>query len=262
MATRSLDIGFLMVGDEILQGFTTDTNSTFLAQRLTQLGHKVRTIVIVADEVGNIKKALKRQLGSSLDMIFVCGGLGGTPDDVTIDAISKTLGLPMVRSKKAHAWIKEKVEHYHRKGRIPDRSMTGAHAKMSMVPKGSKLLFNRPGTAPGLVIPVKGRARPQKVVVLPGVPKELRYIFTGQIEGKVVKRTRRPTFFEEIAVQIPESSMEPLLKRYYKEVKDISIGSYPQDDRTVILRVSGRKERVKETIKALKVQLKDIEKRH
>lgn len=252
-----LDICFLMVGDEILQGFTTDTNSTFLAQRLTQMGHKVRRILIVEDDVNAIVSNIGALLRSKPDILFVCGGLGGTPDDVTIDAICKALELPLVRSRKAYAWIKEKVDGYHSRGRLPSPDMSGAHSKMAMVPKGSKVLFNGQGTAPGLVISAgpgpKGTR--QRVIVLPGVPRELKDIFDHQIDGKVIRPAMVRPSFKEITVRIPESMLEPFLKRFLKENPDVTIGSYPQDDKRVILRISGAKRRVQESLKVIRKEI-------
>jgi len=258
---KALDIGFLVVGNEILQGFTTDTNSTFLSRHLTQLGHRVVRIVTVGDDVGTIVRHLRAMLKGDLDVVFVCGGLGSTPDDVTMEAVGKALGRPLVVHPNAKAWIAERVKMLHGEGRIPNSSLDGPHIRMAKVPKGAKVLHNAAGTAPGSVVdlPAKGKKdKARKVIVLPGVPKELKYLYTAEIEGKVLRPASQIPYYEEITVNIAESTMNEVLERFTKDLPQVYLGSYPQDDRTVILRVSGKKKEVLASVKRLRRDLGHI----
>jgi len=258
---KGLDIGFLVIGNEILQGFTTDTNSTFLTRHLTQQGHRVVRIVTIGDDVAIIVQHLRAMLKSDLDVVFVCGGLGSTPDDVTMEAVGKALDLPLVVNPKAKAWIAERVKALHTEGRLPSAAMDEPHIRMAMVPKGAMVLHNRAGSAPGTVveIPAKNKKdKARKVIVLPGVPKELKYLYTAEIEGKVLRPAGLIPYYEEITVNIAESTMHDVLNRFTKDLPDVYLGSYPQDDRTVILRVSGKKDEVLASVKRLRRELGQI----
>ena len=257
---KPLEIGFIVIGNEILQGFTTDTNSTFLTRHLTQLGHRVVRIVTVGDDVGTIVQHLRAMLKGDLDVVFVCGGLGSTPDDVTMEAVGKALGRPLVVHPKARAWIAERVKELHSEGRIPNAGMDEPHIRMAKVPRGAKVLHNRAGTAPGTVIelPAKGKGKAKKVIILPGVPKELKYLYTQEIEGKVLRQSSETPYYEEMTVNIAESTMHEVLKRFSREVPQVYLGSYPQDDRTVVLRLSGRKDQVQASVKRLRQDLGHI----
>jgi len=259
---RTLDIGILVVGNEILQGFTKDTNSGYLAERLTQMGHEVQRISTVRDHVPDIVRAVRSQLKAHYDIVFVCGGLGSTPDDVTLGAVAKAIDRPLTTSRKALSWIKKKITHLHKKGRLTDKELSEPHKRMARVPKGASVLYNKPGAAPGIVVSIKPkdrRRKGQKMIILPGVPKELKYIFEEQIEGQVIKPSKDRPFFKELEVRTYESQMYKMLLRMFRQDPDICIGSYPQDDRKVVLRVSGKKEKVLATIEQIKEELARID---
>ena len=79
--------GIIIVGNEVLQGQIQDTNSRWVARRLTELGFSVKGIFVVGDHVEDIITALSFLMKLDLSLIFVCGGLGPTPDDKTVSMI-------------------------------------------------------------------------------------------------------------------------------------------------------------------------------
>ena len=258
----TLDIGLIIIGNEILQGFTKDTNSGFLAERLTKMGHRVQRISTVRDHVPDIVRAIRSQLEARYDVVFVCGGLGSTPDDVTLEAVSKALKRPLTISRNALAWIRKKVHHLHGKGRLTSKAMSEPHRRMARIPKGASVLYNKPGAAPGILVTLgpKGRRRKgQRILILPGVPRELEYIFDEQIAGRVIRPCKDRPFFKEIEVRTYESQMYKMLLKLFEQDPDICIGSYPQDDKKVVLRVSGRKDKVMATIEQIKEELARID---
>jgi nicotinamide-nucleotide amidase len=259
-----LNIGYLVIGNEILQGYTTDTNSIFLSRHLSALGHKVDRILTVGDDVDKIVKHLRDLLHEDLDVIFVCGGLGSTPDDVTMDAVGKALKLPLSVHPKAKGWIAERINELHSHGRIPSDKMAEPHLRMARVPKGAKVLHNRAGSAPGVVVTVpssKKGGRSKTVIILPGVPKELKYLYLEEIENKVLRPSSKRPYVEEITVNIAESTMDGVLKQFNNEFPTVYLGSYPQDDSSVILRVSGDKSHVLASVKKLRQELGKISQR-
>ena len=259
---RTLDIGILIVGTEILQGFTKDTNSGYLAERLTQMGHEVKRITTVRDNVTEIIRAIRSHLKANYDIVFVCGGLGSTPDDVTLEAVAKAMDRPLTTSRKALSWIKKKMLHLHKKGRLTDKRLSEPHRRMARVPRGASVLYNKPGAAPGIVVKTRPRGRrkkAQKMIILPGVPRELKYILEEQIKSQVIKPSKERPFFKELEVRTYESQMYNMLLMMFGKDPDICIGSYPQDDKKVVLRVSGKREKVLATIDQIKEELARID---
>jgi molybdenum cofactor synthesis domain-containing protein len=259
-----LNIGYLVIGNEILQGYITDTNSTFLSRHITALGHRVDRILIIGDDVDEIVTHLRALLRKDLDVIFVCGGLGSTPDDVTMDAVGKALKLPLYVHPKVKGWIAQRIKELHASGRLPSEKMEVPHLRMARVPKGAKVLHNKAGSAPGVVVTVPPQRKGGKattVIILPGVPKELKYLYLEEIENKVLKPTTQRPYVEEITVNIAESTMDGVLKQFNKEFPMLCLGSYPQDDRSVILRVSGDKGHVLASVKKLRQALGKISQR-
>jgi len=259
-----LNIGYLVIGNEILQGYITDTNSTFLSRHITALGHKVDRILTVGDEVDEIVTHLRALLREDLDVVFVCGGLGSTPDDVTMDAVGKALKLPLSVHPKVKGWIAQRIKELHASGRLPSEKMEVPHLRMALVPKGAKVLHNKAGSAPGVIVTVpslKKGGKAKTIIILPGVPKELKYLYLEEIENKVLKPSTKRPYVEEITVNIAESTMDGVLKQFNKEFPMVYLGSYPQDDRSVILRVSGDKDHVLASVKKLRQALGKISQR-
>jgi nicotinamide-nucleotide amidase len=181
-----------------------------------------------------------------------------------MDAVGKALRLPLVVHPKAESWIAERVKELHAKGRLPTATMEEPHRRMARVPKGATVLHNRAGSAPGVVVKApssKKGAKAKTIIILPGVPKELKYLYTEEINNKVLKPSSKRPYVEEITVNIAESTMDGVLKQFNKDFPMVYLGSYPQDDRSVILRLSGDKGPVQASLKKLRQALAKISER-
>ena len=88
-----MNAAILNIGNELLQGFTVNTNATWLAQELTNNSIEVAEILVIKDDIGSIVSTIKTMIADGYDYIFVTGGLGPTHDDITRDAISSTFNL-------------------------------------------------------------------------------------------------------------------------------------------------------------------------
>jgi nicotinamide-nucleotide amidase len=242
----------IVVGNEILGGFILDTNSQWLSERLRLLGYVVERILTVRDFVSEIANALTSMLEGNYDVIFVCGGLGPTPDDVTYEGVASGLGVPLEENGEILERIKRKYEEYLAFGFITSYEITGGVRKMVMLPHGSIPLKNSVGTAPGLLINHKGK----KIFVLPGVPQELKAIFAEEIEGSLLEKKESP-FVLEITVSVGESRLFPLLVAIETQFTHVSVGSYPHLlRREVTIRLMGKKEDVEKAHMELKEKLK------
>ena len=246
-------VAVIIVGDEILDGHTLDTNSHWLAQKLTAAGYHVRERLVVRDGIHEISRALDLCMSPPPDVLFLCGGIGPTPDDVTFEAVARYLGVELLESEEALENLKLRYRSLNRK--ISDRKyvdggkieLNEAARKMARIPDGSIILRNMKGTAPGLMIQMDGGTR---LFVLPGVPGEFKWIVERSILGTHLE-IMEPKHIEEVVVREREASFAPTLERLGNIYPGISIGSYPQDDHTIIIRMSGKKKTVKAAAREL-----------
>ncbi len=174
----------LIVGTEILEGKTCDRNSKFLRSQLKNLGISVKRITVLRDDLEEVKEALQRAKGRS-QLVFVTGGLGVTPDDVTREAISKAFGIRLVKNEALLQKIKEKFKEYH----LPWEE---ADERFALLPEGAEVLPNPLGLC-GFKLSVDDT----EFFFLPGVPEEVEAVFKegvfpylkGKGRGFVAKKT-------------------------------------------------------------------------
>ena len=156
----SRTVRIIAVGDELLEGRTADTNSRRIQRALGAHAVQVAGIRVVPDRLEAIAAALDGTDGG--DLVFVSGGLGSTPDDLTRDAVAAWAGVdlpedPGVRARLEERWRARGIGH------------SPGVARQCQVPAGLAPVENPVGSAPGLVGTLRGRT----LVLLPGVPAEL-----------------------------------------------------------------------------------------
>jgi len=151
----------IAVGDELLCGRTVDTNSPWLQRRLLRLGLAVGRVSVVPDSADAIAAALDAAPPQAL--VVVTGGLGPTPDDLTVAAVAGWAGRSLVEDP-------ETLERLRRRARQSGRTFGPHLARQARLPEGFSALANPLGTAPAVV----GEAAGRLVVLLPGVPAEVR----------------------------------------------------------------------------------------
>ena len=164
----------MSVGDELLCGRTVDTNAHETQKRLLSRGVPVDGVAVVLDTAAAIAGALDATPDGSL--VIVTGGLGPTPDDLTVDALVSWAGLDLVNDDRIEA---------HLRALAAGRGFPyGPHMdKQARVPSGFTAIVNPAGTAPGLV----GEARGRILVLLPGVPSEIAALWPG-VAGELETR--------------------------------------------------------------------------
>jgi len=152
----------IAVGSELLTPFRTDTNSLFVTSKLNDLGIEVVEKVIAGDRRDELAAVIRESLGRT-DLLVLTGGLGPTADDVTRQAVSDALGLPL----DEEAGIVERIrERFARRG----MEMPAVNRVQAQVLRGAVVLPNANGTAPGQWIEYGS----QFVLLLPGPPREMR----------------------------------------------------------------------------------------
>lgn len=191
----------LSIGDEIVSGLTTDTNSGWLAERLRALGADPVSVLTVPDDEAAILRALRRALEDA-EVVICTGGLGPTADDLTTACIARLAGMELFLDEPSLAAIRERF-------RIAGVEMTPNNRKQALFPEGSTIASNPIGTAPGFICPV-GR---QHVIALPGVPREMRRIADETVLPWIAARTPEQRFASRVfsTFGVSEGKLDELL---------------------------------------------------
>jgi len=212
----------IAIGNEILIGKTLDTNTNWLAKRLTELGVYVKRALIVRDDVKDVSEAVNLSTKSAT-FVITTGGLGPTEDDLTLRALSKAFQRKLELNGNALKMVKQRYECLYRQGVVDSIELTPARKKMATLPQESLPVFNPVGAAPGVLI----EHNHILVLALPGVPKEMYAVFENII-GDVIARIGqlRSVEIREITTNFrDESRLAPILKSAQHEVSGIFLKS-------------------------------------
>lgn len=156
-----MNIAILTIGDELLNGDLSDTNTAAIAGRLLEEGLRVREAACVGDREDDIAASLQRLAGSH-EVVIVTGGLGPTDDDRTARAAARAFGKPLRLNDEALGQVRERF-------RVWGRPMHPGNEKQALLPSKSGIIVNRAGTAPGFHLQQGGC----QLFFLPGVPHEM-----------------------------------------------------------------------------------------
>ncbi len=207
-------VGAVIIGDEILSGKVTDTNSPFLIDRLHRHGAKLQRLTIVSDDPEDLGREV-RACSDTFDIGITSGGIGPTHDDRTMRGIADAFDVPLLR----HPRLIDLLRTYGRLG-VP---INDATLKMAETPKGAFLVETDH-------FPV---VRFRNIFILPGVPE----IFRRELA--VISRAFRgtPAIVERVVLGCYESDVAEELARVHKSHDLVSVGSYPRNEegREVVL---------------------------
>ncbi len=165
MNGAKIHAAIITIGDEILIGQITDTNSAWLGQELGKMGIRVNYRCSVGDVKEHIIHALE-QAKKYADIIITTGGLGPTKDDVTKQTFCEYFNTSLIENKEVLDWVTK----IFRMRKLP---MIESNRFQAMVPANCEVLFNSTGTAPGMLF----REGEKIIISLPGVPFEMKNIF-------------------------------------------------------------------------------------
>ncbi len=211
------------IGDELVGGFTLDTNSHWMAERLRLLGYPVKRVTQIRDKPAEIVEQLHR------------GGLGPTPDDRTFAALAGALGRELVIWEETRARIARRVQRMHEAGLLESPELTEGNLRMARIPDGPAHVFkNRRGMAPGVVYEEQGK----RIFVLPGVPLEMKGIFTEELEPEFLAAGSAATVREVRFTFAVEARFYPLMRELEEKYPDVSVGSYPNfETKELVIRI-------------------------
>ena len=219
-------IEVVTIGDELLLGFTIDTNAAHLARTLAASGVEIVRRTTCGDSAESIASAVREALERT-GSVITTGGLGPTSDDLTKPSIAALFGRGMVLDEEHLAWMRE------RWATLFKRPMPESNRQQAMIPEGARKLRNNHGSAPGIWLEDE---RGRWVAMLPGVPREMRGMLADTLlplvqerlgaERHVVRsRTLRTT-------GIGESNIAELVKALPDGVGDVALAYLPNADGT------------------------------
>src|SRR6266581_4595859 len=210
----------ISVGNELLIGHTLDTNSHWIAKRFTRFGWTLQRITILRDSLAAVKDGVTIALRRKPDLLITLGGLGPTHDDMTLKGIALALNKRLLLNAKAFAMVKVRYNAIE-----ASTGLTRFRRKMATLPEGAEPLPNPIGTAPGVMIKV-GTTR---LVSLPGVPSEMKAIFTGSVIPMLEDSNgEAPKEVSIGLVGIIESALAPALDRTRKAFPGLYFKSHPR----------------------------------
>jgi molybdenum cofactor synthesis domain-containing protein len=200
----SATASILTIGNELVSGDVANTNASWLARRLAPLGVEVRLTAALPDEIDTIAEFVRAE-APRVDFFLVTGGLGGTPDDVTREAIAAAFRVEQEEVPEVAADLRARFT------RDPEYA-----ARWAMLPRGSRPLANPLGGAPGFAL--------ENVFVLPGLPSEMEAMFASIEEefrrGSPIETWRRVyrTYESRISASLAEAG---------ERWPGVLVGSYP-----------------------------------
>jgi len=194
----------LNIGNELTSGDVADTNGAWLARRLERMGVRIAIHAEVPDEIEAVARFIRRE-APDVDFVLVTGGLGGTPDDLTREAVAAAFGVGQEVVPELADDLRGRFTH------DPEYA-----ARWAALPVGSDVIENPLGGAPGFAI--------ENVFVLPGLPAEMEAMFDSiatRFAGAPPIASWRRTY------QARESEIVGVLVEAGRRFPGLLVGSYP-----------------------------------
>jgi nicotinamide-nucleotide amidase len=211
----------IAVGSELLTPYRLDTNSLWLTDELNKIGIRVIHKAVVGDSPAEMRSAFRHALDRA-DLIIASGGLGPTDDDRTRETVAELLGRNLHLDE---AIVREIQERFRRFA----RTMPEINKRQAMVPEGATVLPNPRGTAPALWLEADGHI----IVLLPGVPHELKSIFETEVRPRLTKISGDERLFTRDlrTTGLGESDVETRVRPLYQ--------LYPDTETTILAAPTG-----------------------
>ena len=209
-----MKVELVVIGNEVLAGFTVNTNGAFISQKLTEKGYTVTRQEVLPDEPTVLQAGLCEALERA-DVVITTGGLGPTLDDLTRQTAATLYASDFCFNAEVAADIKRRFGADH--PLVKDQAT---------VPSKAEIMLNSVGTAPGLIFREEGKA----LVMLPGVPNEMRPMLTGQAIPYLQEHfpLAKRSFSRTIHLYgVPELGVDPLIRQLRRRHSSVEFGIYP-----------------------------------
>ena len=167
----------LVVSREILEGSVVDRNAAFIANRIDDIGYRVRTIQVVDRVEAEMVATMAWAIEQNPTFVLVTGGMGPNWDDNTRGCLAQAVGLELEENAQAAEFVQNAYRRLFAKKVVSHPDMTDSRQGMALLPKGAKCYENTVGTAPAVQL----EHGPTTVFLLPGVPAEMQRFFTSHV---------------------------------------------------------------------------------
>lgn len=213
--TGNVNIEIIATGDELIYGRILDTNSHWLANRVAEMGARLRRVTMIGDEPELIASTLNDALLRDAHFIIFTGGLGPSADDLTVDSIGMALGRETVIDEEGAS----KIEAVYRKRGITDTAQINRGRRMARILLESKPLQNPVGFAVGMAVDVAGKT----VCTLPGVPAEMKGMFDAHVAPMIESESTSVFLAKTYNISMVWKDFFPLYREMQDDYPDIYI---------------------------------------
>lgn len=225
-----MELSIIAIGDELLIGQVTDTNSGWIARNVNPLGWRVKSTRVIGDDATQIREAIESAF-SETDLVLTTGGLGPTKDDITKQTLMEIFGGEMIHDKATEANVLEVVEKRH----LRINPLTLAQAD---VPSSCRVIQNKVGTAPIMWFEKDGKV----LISLPGVPFETETMMTQEVIPQIKQRFCSEDSIEHrtfVVIGYAESALAIKLEEFENTIPDNIKLAYLPKPGIIRLRLTG-----------------------
>lgn len=242
----------ITIGDEILIGQIVDTNSSYIAKALDKIGIATNEMLSISDDKNHILRTLQ-YVQNQFNVVVVTGGLGPTKDDITKKTFCEYFNDTLIEDPDVLSHVKEIIEGFYK------RPITQLNKDQALVPSKCKVLFNKMGTAPGMLIAHENTI----FISLPGVPYEMKYLVDNEVIPYLVSKFKRPYIVHKTLMTYGrgESLIAEQIEEWEENLPKFIKLAYLPSPGKVRLRLTARGENeliLKETIDQEVDKLKEI----
>lgn len=226
-----MEVSIIAIGDELLIGQVTDTNSGWIARHLNPLGWSVKSVRVIGDDSEEIFRAIDAAFAQT-DIVLTTGGLGPTKDDITKPTLCRYFGGELIHSPEVEQNVLEVLE----KRNLKINTLTAAQA---MVPSSCRVIQNRVGTAPIMWFEKNGKV----LVSMPGVPFETEQMMEREVIPQLLKRFASDEHIEHrtfVVIDYMESRLAITLDEFERQIPDYIHLAYLPKPGVIRLRLTGK----------------------
>lgn len=209
-------IELFSIGTELVLGQIQDTNAHWIAQQILQLGGELRRVTMLRDDFDEITETLDSAIQRDTALILTTGGLGPTPDDMTVAVVASLIGTKPIVSEETVA------EYKKRRNMSEDDILNEALIKMATVPETAEVLQNPAGWAPCISV----NHEQSTIMMMPGPPREMKAVFEEHIQPLIVERYRSEISTARVYVSMFEAEVSPLMQKVMERHPGVYLKAY------------------------------------
>ena len=209
-------VELLSIGTEVILGRIQDTNASWLASRLAHAGAILRRITGVPDTPAELEAVVRDAVDRGTGLIVSTGGLGPTPDDLTVATLARAAGCGVTRDPAAVA------DYRRRRDIAADEDLPPNLQRMATVPDVTRVFVNPAGWAPAFMLAIKDTV----IFAMPGPPREMEAVYKTHLGPLAERWYAGRTAAQRIRVEMFESQVSPLLEEVMNRYPNAYLKAY------------------------------------